>query len=285
MYTWYTARLPWASAGSCSIVARESDRFPVHATGTTPALTLNRRISDKIEEPSEKRRYVRQLFAGVAKRYDLTNDVMSLGLHRRWKRRLLALADLQSGQRVLDLAAGTGDLGRGAFAAEAANGISLEVVATDLTPEMMRVGLEREGPQPVGWVAGDAAQLPFPDASFDRVLIGYGLRNFADLDGCLAEIFRCLRAGGRLVALDFGHPPRAVIRRSYFGYLNASTRLVGWALHRDPESYVYIPESLRRFPGQREVVRRMEAVGFAACGYEDQLLGTMAINYGNRTDT
>ena len=258
--------------------------LPPHAKPGNASLKLNRRISEQIEHPSEKRRYVRQLFAGVAERYDLTNDVMSLGLHRRWKRRLLELANLEAGQRVLDLAAGTGDLGRGALEVSSVRGLELDVVAADLTPEMMRVGLARGGPRLLGWIAGDAAQLPFPDGSFDRVLIGYGLRNFADLDGSLAEIFRCLRAGGRLVALDFGHPPQRLMRRGYFGYLNVSTRLVGWALHRDPESYVYIPESLRRFPGQRDVVRRMETVGFAQCGYEDLMLGTMAINYGNRTD-
>ncbi|MDX1577692.1 MAG: class I SAM-dependent methyltransferase, partial [Gemmatimonadota bacterium] len=118
--------------------------------------------------------------------------------------------------------------------------------------------------------------------SFDRVLIGYGLRNFADLDGSLVEILRCLAPGGKTVSLDFGHPDSKLLRRGYFGYLNASTRLVGWALHRDPESYVYIPESLKRFPSQREMVQRMERAGFVACGFEDLLFGTMAINYGER---
>lgn len=246
-------------------------------------MTLNRRISDQIDDPSEKRRYVRALFAGVAEKYDLTNDVMSFGLHRRWKRRVLELARLEPGQRVLDLAAGTGDLARGALAAgNGAAGGGFEVIATDLTPEMLRVGASREGPPLLGWVAGDAANLPYPDSSFDRVLIGYGLRNFADLQGCLAEIYRCLRPGGRVVALDFGHPRSSLIRRGYFGYLNASTRLVGWALHRDAESYVYIPESLRRFPGQREVVRTMEGLGYTGCGFEDLLVGTMAINFGER---
>jgi len=274
-------------------------------------LTLNRRISAQIDDPQEKRRYVRALFAGVAEKYDLTNDVMSFGLHRRWKRRVLELADLEPGQRVLDLAAGTGDLARGvlgsrngkgaAGAVGAARGTgaagvaadavdaavraadsTIDVIAIDLTPEMLRVGALRQGPAPLGWVAGDAAVLPFPDGSFDRVLVGYGLRNFANLEGCLTEVYRCLRPGGRLVALDFGHPRSSFVRRGYFGYLNASTRLVGWALHRDAESYVYIPESLRRYPGQQEVARAMERIGYDSCGVEDLLFGTMAINFGDR---
>ncbi|WP_420463946.1 ubiquinone/menaquinone biosynthesis methyltransferase [Candidatus Palauibacter sp.] len=245
-------------------------------------MKLNRRISGRIERPADKRRYVRRLFAGVAGRYDLTNDVMSLGLHRRWKRRLLELTDLRPGHRVLDLAAGTGDLARGALDRAARKGFEIRVVAADLTPEMMRAGRTRGSGALQGWIGADALRLPFPDGAFDRVLVGYGLRNFADLDAGLAESFRCLRPGGRLVSLDFGHPRSTALRRAYFAYLNVSTRVVGWALHRDPESYVYIPESLRRFPDQRAMVRRMEAAGFERCRYEELMLGTMAINYGDR---
>ena len=245
-------------------------------------MKLNRRISGQIERPADKRRYVRRLFAGVAARYDLTNDVMSLGLHRLWKRRLLALADLRPDDRVLDLAAGTGDLARGALSHAAREQFEIRVFAADLTPEMMRVGRGRPGPDLAGWIGADALRLPFPDAAFDRVIIGYGLRNFPDLDAALAECFRCLHPGGRLISLDFGHPRSAALRRAYLGYLDASTRAVGWAIHRDPESYVYIPESLRRFPDQREMVRRMEAAGFVACGHQELMMGAMAINYGDR---
>ncbi len=243
-------------------------------------MTLNRDIARKIEEPDRKRAYVRDLFAGVAWRYDLTNDVLSFGLHRRWKRRLLELADLHTGHTVLDLAAGTGDLGR--WAIEASGGPT--VVAADLTPEMMRVGRDRGGPQPAAWIAAEAGSLPFRDATFDRVLIGYGLRNFTHLERCLDEVFRCLKPGGRLVALDFGHPPGRMLRRAYMGYLELSTRAVGWALHRDPESYVYIPESLRRFPGQRGIRAMMERAGYTRSGFEDLLGGIMGINYGERPE-
>lgn len=242
-------------------------------------MSLNRRISSRIDEPADKRVYVRGLFAGIAHRYDLTNDVMSFGLHREWKKRVLKIAEVRSGHTVLDLAAGTGDLARSAAAAA---GGDVAVVAADLTPEMMKVGMARPGPDLLGWVGADAETLPFPDATFDRVLIGYGLRNFANLERCLGEILRCLRPGGRLVTLDFGKPRSAVIRGGYLAYLDVSTRIVGWALHRDAESYAYIPESLRRYPGQRGIMRLMEDVGYVACRSEDLLLGTMGVNVGER---
>jgi len=242
-------------------------------------VSLTRRIAAQIDDPTTKRRYVRGLLAGIAGRYDLMNDVMSLGRHRAWKRRVLEIAELGHGQRVLDLAAGTGDLAR---RAQEAGGESLEVVATDLTPEMLRVGVRRPGTQIRGWVVGDAEALPYPDASFDRVLVGYGLRNFADLEACLAEILRCLTPGGRLVTLDFGQPRNAVLRRGYLSYLDVSTRVLGWAIQHDAESYAYIAESLRRFPGQRGVRRLMEACGYEACGSLDLLMGMMGVNYGDR---
>lgn len=241
---------------------------------------LNQRIRSQIADPHSKRGYVRALFGRVARRYDLTNDVMSMGLHRRWKRALIQLAELEPHHRVLDLAAGTGDL---AFGAARHLGAEGSVVAVDLTPEMMRVGQERTPASgvPAGWISADAIQLPFPDGAFDRVLIGYGLRNFADLPGCLAEIHRCLRPGGRLLALDFAHPRSAALRKAYYAYLNLSTRAVGWTLHRDPEAYVYIPESLRRFPGQDGVMQLMLESGYVKCGFVDLLFGTMAINFGD----
>ncbi len=242
-------------------------------------MSLNERISCRIDDPADKRAYVRGLFAGIAHRYDLTNDVMSAGLHRRWKKRVLEIAEIRSGQVVLDLAAGTGDLARSAV--DAAGG-TLDVVAVDLTPEMLRVGMDRPGPTLMGWVGGDAETLPFPDATFDRVLIGYGLRNFANLESCLREILRCLKPGGRLVTLDFGKPRSLLVRRGYLAYLDVSTRIVGWALHRDAESYVYIPESLRRFPGQRGIARMMEETGYVSCRAEDLLMGGMGINVGDR---
>ncbi len=237
---------------------------------------MSDRIRGQIEGPASKRRYVRTLFGRIARRYDLTNDVMSLGRHRAWKRLALGLADIRQGNVVLDLAAGTGDFGIGAIR-EVPDAL---VVAGDLTWEMMAEGRRRNGGEGVRWLQCDATHLPFADGSVDRVLIGYGLRNFPDLDWCLGEIRRCLTPGGRLVALDFGRAEPEWLDALYLGYLDVSTSAAGWLLHRDVESYRYIPESLRQYPAQRGVTELMQRRGFVRCGHIDLVYGAMAINFG-----
>lgn len=234
------------------------------------------RIRGKIDDPESKRRYVRKLFGRISGRYDLTNDVMSLGRHRAWKRLALGLADIREGHVVLDLAAGTGDLAIGAVR-EAPGAL---VVAGDLTWEMMSAGRSRDRGERVRWLQCDATHLPLSDASVDRVLIGYGLRNFPDLDWCLGEILRCLVPGGRFVALDFGRVEPGWLDAAYLRYLDASTCAAGWVLHRDVESYRYIPESLRQYPAQQGVTELMQRRGFVLCGHIDLVFGAMAINFG-----
>jgi demethylmenaquinone methyltransferase/2-methoxy-6-polyprenyl-1,4-benzoquinol methylase len=237
---------------------------------------LGDRIQGQIGDPEGKRHYVRRLFGGIAGRYDLTNDVMSGGLHRRWKRLALQIADIQEGHVVLDLAAGTGD-----FALRAAqDGLGDRVIAGDITLEMMRAGKAREHAGEVDWIACDALSLPFSDNTVDRVMVGYGLRNFVDLSRGLSEIRRVLRPGGKLVALDFGRIEPEWLDRVYLRYLEISTSVAGWALHRNVESYRYIPESLRMYPAQRGVTDLMQRLGFVHCGHVDLVYGAMAINFG-----
>jgi len=234
------------------------------------------RIQGQIDAPDAKRRYVRSLFGRIAGRYDLTNDLMSLGRHRAWKRFALDLAEIESGHVVLDLAAGTGD-----FAIRAAKKARAGmVIAADLTWEMMATGKARPESSDVRWVQCDATHLPFPDGSVDRVLVGYGLRNFPDLSWCIREIRRCLAPGGRLVSLDFGRAEPEGLDRWYLKYLDLSTSVAGWVLHRDVESYRYIPESLRQYPAQRGVTELMQRHGFVRCGHIDFVFGAMAINFG-----
>ena len=242
-------------------------------------------IGAAIGEPVGKRRYVRQLFGKIARRYDLTNDVMSLRLHRKWKRYLLGLAELEPGFRVLDLAAGTGDLAMGSVGEGVGTTAPGSVVAADLTPRMMRVGRDRRGADSVLWTGTDALHLPFRDSCFDRVVIGYGLRNFANLSRALDEIRRCLKPGGRLLSLDFGKPPSPALRRFYLRYLEVSGSAVGWLLHRDVDAYLYIPESLRRYPAQQELMGMMQNSGFVRCGFLEFFFGAMAINFGERPAT
>ena len=234
------------------------------------------RIQGQIDAPTTKRRYVRSLFGRIAGRYDLTNDLMSMGRHRAWKRLALDLAEIQPGHVVLDLAAGTGD-----FAIRAAKDAgAATVIAADLTWEMMVTGKSRPEAGGVQWTQCDATYLPFPDGSIDRVLVGYGLRNFPDLSWCIGEIKRCLAPGGRLVSLDFGRAEPDWLDHWYLKYLDFSTSVAGWILHRDVESYRYIPESLRQYPAQRGVTELMQRHGFVRCGHIDLVFGAMAINFG-----
>lgn len=255
------------------------------------ASQLKDRIRAGIVTPDAKRDYVQSLFGRIAGRYDLTNDVISAGLHRRWKRLVIGLADVRPEHVVLDLAAGTGDLalriarrrrsatsGRRAEADRPADGL---LIAGDLTIEMMRRGTTRDGATGLSWLGCDAMALPLADESVDRVVIGYGLRNFPDLERSMREIRRVMRPGGRLVSLDFGRAEPEWLDRAYVSYLEVSTSAAGWLLHRDAESYRYIPESLRTYPAQRGVMVLMQREGFVRCGSVDLLFGTMAVNFGD----
>lgn len=213
---------------------------------------------------------VNQLFSTIARRYDLLNDIMSLGLHRRWKRRLVQLAG-QPGQ-VLDLCCGTGDIAR-LFKAR--------VVGADFTQEMLQVAQAR-GASEIKWVRADALRLPFPDASFDIVSVGYGLRNLADIEQGLREMQRVLKPGGKLLSLDFGKPEAVWLRKMFFAHLRFHMPLMGRWSCGDPDAYSYILTSLENYPAQRGVKELMAKCGYTDCGFEEFVGGTMAINFGSK---
>ena len=222
--------------------------------------------------------HVRALFSRIAGRYDLVNDVMSFGLHRRWKRQTVELALREKARpRVLDLCCGSGDL---SFLAED-SGAGM-VVGADFTLPMLAVARRRriEGKHRSVFLQADALRLPFADGSFDVVTVGYGLRNIADIPAALAEMRRVLAPGGRAVVLDFGKPSSPLAGFLYGGFLHTMMPAVGWLFHGDPDTYLYIPESLKRFPAQRGVERLMREAGFPKAWFEDRLLGTMGINVG-----
>jgi demethylmenaquinone methyltransferase/2-methoxy-6-polyprenyl-1,4-benzoquinol methylase len=223
---------------------------------------------------------VREMFSRLAWRYDLVNDVMSFGLHRRWKRQTVdvALAGAAGRRpRVLDLCCGSGDL---CFLEEKRGAGT--VVGADFTLPMLAVARRRKseaGARSV-FVQADALALPFSDGSFDAITISYGLRNIADLPAALAEMRRVLAPGGRAVVLDFGKPDNWIAGTVYAAFLRTMMPAVGWLFHGDPETYLYIPASLRRFPAQRGVKALMREAGFSNVRYENRLLGTMGINVG-----
>ena len=226
-------------------------------------------LRTSISTPDGKRRYVRRLFATIADRYDFITSFFSYGQDRRWKERLIALASLQRDDRVLDLACGTGDILFGA-AAHTSHAIGL-----DVTHRMLQLARER-GASAV--VTGDMLALPFPDRSFSVVTTGYGLRNVPDLTTAIAEIRRVLAPGGRFLSLDFNRPANPIVRRAYLIYLTLVGSIVGFVLHRDPDTYRYIPESIRNYPGAHGVAKMLESAGFRNVRVLPVLGGLMAIH-------
>ena len=230
-------------------------------------------LRSTISTPDGKRRYVRQLFATIADRYDFITVFLSYGQDRRWKRRLVRLARLQPSDRVLDLACGTGDI-----LFEAAPHVQ-QSVGLDVTHRMLVLARRR---QPLPFITGDMLDLPFADGSFTVVTTGYGLRNVPDLDRTLLEIRRVLVPGGRLLSLDFNRPTHAPIRAVYHAYLTIVGSALGLALHGDPNTYRYIPESIRNYPGAHAVARMMEQHGFEQVRVVPVLGGLMAIHIARR---
>ncbi len=223
---------------------------------------------------------VREMFSRLAQRYDLVNDVMSFGMHRKWKREAVRLAINgfpRRPARVLDLCCGTGDM---SFLAETLG--ASHVVGADFTLPMLRVAKRRAraGESGPAFAAADALLLPFRDGVFDAVTVGYGLRNVADPQTALREMRRVLAPGGRVVVLDFGKPDNAFASALYQGYLRTMMPAVGWIFHGDPQTYLYIPASLERYPAQRGVEQMMREAGFVNARYENRLLGTMGLNIG-----
>jgi len=221
---------------------------------------------------------VREMFSRIAARYDFVNDLMSFGLHRRWKAATVRAAlDGSARTRVLDLCCGSGDL---AFRAAASG--ARDVVGADFTLPMLAIARRRgrASGSACRFVQADALALPFPDAAFDALTVAYGLRNVADLPAALSEMRRVLAPGGRVAILDFGKPDNPAIRSLYGAYLRAAMPLIGRLFHGDADTYRYIPESLARYPAQRGVERLMRDAGFVHTRYQNRMLGAMGINLG-----
>jgi demethylmenaquinone methyltransferase/2-methoxy-6-polyprenyl-1,4-benzoquinol methylase len=241
---------------------------------------------------------VEDLFAIVAPRYDFINDLQSLGLHRRWKRALVQMAGVQPGERALDVCCGTGDV---AFALRQSGA---EVTALDFSPAMLAIAQERARnylppcsgglrppqtappqtapPPSVQFVRGDALQLPFPGETFDVVTVAYGLRNLADWERGLEEMWRVARPGARLLVLDFGKPANPLWRKLYFGYLKFLVPWFGKILCKDAATYAYIFASLQNYPAQRGVAAKMESLHCAGLQVRNLMGGAMSINFGRK---
>ena len=229
----------------------------------------------------DKQKLVGEVFSSVAARYDLMNDLMSLGIHRAWKRYFVATAQVRPGDRVLDLAGGTGDI---AALLRERVGDDGELVLGDINGPMLRVGRDRmvDRGQVRGfrYVQCNAQQLPFPDASFDLVTIAFGLRNVTDKATALAEMRRVLRVGGQARVLEFSRVKADWFRPLYdFHSFQVLPRL-GRLFAGDADSYRYLAESIRKHPPQAELQAMMEAAGFARCSHRSLSGGIVAVHTG-----
>jgi demethylmenaquinone methyltransferase/2-methoxy-6-polyprenyl-1,4-benzoquinol methylase len=242
-----------------------------------------------LSTPASKRQYVRQLFSTIADRYDLITRILSYGRDRHWKKKLATLAcragsadgvrgsngvAVLTGMRALDLACGTGDIASRLRAGGA------HVVGLDITHRMLELAAARLPDVP--FVTADMLALPFGDQGFDVVTTGYGLRNVPDLRTAIGEIARVLKPGGMLLSLDFNRPAHPFVRGVYLLYLTIVGSALGLVLHGDPDTYRYIPESIRRYPGAQAVNEMIRGAGFSSSEYIPVLGGLMAIHRATR---
>ena len=243
-------------------------------------------FGDRRVPEEERQTLVNRVFATVAERYDLMNDLMSGGLHRLWKDDLIAALNPPRGDkayRLLDVAGGTGDV---AIRFARASGPNATAVLCDISPEMMMVGRRRVEhahlSQRITFAQGNAEELPFPDRSFDAYTIAFGLRNVTDIDRALGEAYRVLKPGGRYYCLEFSKVTSAPVGRVYDAYSERALPFFGRIVARDAESYRYLHESIRRFPSQRELAARMGRAGFTQVAWRNMTLGVVALHSGWR---
>jgi len=224
---------------------------------------------------SDRSTRVHALFTSLASRYDLINDLQSFGLHRWWKRRLVAIAAPAPLDAVLDLCCGTGDVCF-RLAPHVARVTGVDFNGAMLDRARRRLAATRLNN--IQFQQGDATRLAFSDHSFDLITISYGLRNLEDLDSGLREMVRLLKPGGRLLVLDFGKPPNRSLRRLYFGYLRFAVPLMGWMFCGDRQAYAYILESLHHYPAQDGVADRMRDLGLLNVCVHNLMGGTMSLH-------
>jgi demethylmenaquinone methyltransferase/2-methoxy-6-polyprenyl-1,4-benzoquinol methylase len=229
----------------------------------------------------EKAVRVREVFDSVASRYDIMNDLMSLGIHRLWKRHAIALAGVRRGQRVLDLAAGTGDLAARFSGIVGATG---QVVMSDINAAMLTRGRERLTDQGrignLHYALANAERLPFGSDHFDCVTIAFGLRNVTHKEWAIAEMYRVLRPGGRALILEFSHPTSKAFSRLYDIYSFNVLPTLGRLVTNDAESYQYLAESIRMHPDQETLRAMMQTAGFERCDFFNLTGGVVAIHRG-----
>lgn len=233
---------------------------------------------------AEKARKVAGIFTAVADKYDLMNDLMSLGIHRLWKRFTIELASVRTGQKVLDLAGGTGDLAAQFARRVGATGL---VTLVDINQAMLEKGRDRLIDAGivgnVAYIQADAENLPFSDNTFDVVTMAFGLRNVTRKEKALQSILRVLAPGGKVLILEFSTPTISALKPLYDAYSFKVLPMLGKLIAKDAESYRYLAESIRKHPDQKTLKAMMENCGFANCGYHNLSGGIVAIHKGYKS--
>ncbi|PKM13472.1 MAG: bifunctional demethylmenaquinone methyltransferase/2-methoxy-6-polyprenyl-1,4-benzoquinol methylase UbiE [Gammaproteobacteria bacterium HGW-Gammaproteobacteria-3] len=232
-------------------------------------------------DANDKVKLVKGVFDSVASKYDVMNDLMSLGIHRIWKRVAIQLSNVRSGDQVLDLAGGTGDL---TLLFEKRVGDKGQVVLADINSQMLRTGRDRLINQGLSgnihYAQVNAECLPFADNSFDCVCIGFGLRNVTDKDAALRSMYRVLKPGGRVIVLEFSHPTDKLTETVYDFYSFKLLPKIGALIAKDEDSYRYLAESIRMHPKQDELKHMMENAGLERCEYFNMTQGIVAVHRG-----
>lgn len=230
---------------------------------------------------ADKAGRVADVFHSVAAKYDIMNDLMSGGVHRLWKRYTIEMSAVRTGQAVLDIAGGTGDL---SFQFSRLVGPQGRVVLADINDSMLKVGRDKLTDRGVAgniaYCQADAQYLPFPDNTFDCITIAFGLRNVTDKDLALASMQRVLKPGGRLLVLEFSKPKSPIMEKLYDHYSFKVLPLMGKVIANDSESYQYLAESIRMHPDQETLKDMMQNAGFERCQYHNMTNGVVALHMG-----
>lgn len=234
---------------------------------------LSRTFGYQSVEENEREQRIRRVFEAVARRYDLMNDLMSMGIHRLWKRTLVRLAAPRAGQLIVDLAGGTGDVAARLAAADRV------VAVCDPSVPMMQAGRAR-GHRHVQWLAGTGENMPLPVGSVDTITIAFGIRNVTRIEDALAEALRVLKPGGRFLCLEFSTPWAPV--RPFYNFFLRRDPAPGAMVAQAPEAYTYLVESIRRFPDQRSFQALMQQAGFGDVSYRNLSLGIACIHVGTK---
>jgi demethylmenaquinone methyltransferase / 2-methoxy-6-polyprenyl-1,4-benzoquinol methylase len=235
----------------------------------------------KTVDKTQKVNMVKDVFQSVAAKYDIMNDLMSMGIHRLWKRYTIDCSGARAGHKVLDLAGGTGDLTAKFSRIVGEKG---QVILADINDAMLKVGRDKLRDLGivgnVDYVQANAEELPFPDNTFDIITIAFGLRNVTDKDKALASMYRVLKPGGRLLVLEFSKPSNELLNKAYDAYSFHLLPKIGQLVANDADSYQYLAESIRMHPEQEVLKSMMEAVGFEQTTYQNLTGGIVALHRG-----